>query len=348
MASVSQCTPVLIDDLETDRWGLFVDDHPEATIFHDRRWLQAIANTFGYEPYHHLIYGPDGDRPVAALPAFAIRRGLGKTLVNPFCEYGLPLIAESVDDASVLECLTELGGRFDALFLKDTQWSSVHGYNQAGYGAVQTGITRRLSLDDSFDDIWSSRFDRKVRSRVRVAEERGFDVAIGTIEQFYRQYVSTMARLGSPPFPLAFFRELRRQFGDVVRPLVVTLDGTQVASMFTLSWGDELILWGHASKQEYWDAHPNELLYTRAIERACNDDLQVVDFGRSRRGTGVDEFKKDFGGEEYWLTTFVSPPHRSGHASLGSYEQFAPVTKRLSPLITHPRIGPELKRYIHE
>ena len=336
-----------VDEASTPEWTVFVECHPRATVFHSLGWLRAVGATFGYEPNSRLAYDRRGN-PVAAVPGVRVRDGVGHSVLNPFCEYGFPLVDDSIADERVLSALRSTVGPLESRILKEVEWSSVNGYFEATYGGVRTGTSQRLYLDRPFEELWESTFKQQIRQRVRTARDHEVRVSEGSLREFYRLYLATMSRLGSPQFPLRFFEELDDRLDNVVTVLLARVNGRPIGALFTMEWRETTYIWGNGSTEDGLHHRPNHLLYTTAIERACNRGHSVVDFGRSRYGTGVHEFKAQFGGVAHPLASFVAPPHRSSRASLEGYGRLAPITRRLAPIITHPLIGPRLKRMIHE
>lgn len=331
-----------------DDWTRFVADHPDATPFHSKAWLNAVADTFDYRPESVLLYGDGGDDVLAAIPGFRIPDLLGPSVVNPFCEYGFPLLAEGVRSGEILSALAEAAPRFGARIIKDTAWSTVGGYNGQGYGAVVTGTSARLPVDVPYDTLYERVFDNEIRRGIRTARERGFHTEWGTIAEFYPLYMRTMQRLGSPQFPRTFFESMDAHFGDGFRVRVVRGDDSPVAALVYLVANGMTSLWNSGSNERFWDAKPNHLLYASAVEEACEGDGTIIDFGRSGEGSSVAEFKRHFGGQSRRLISYVTPPHRASRASIEQYAAIQPITRRLAPLITHPAVGPRLKEYIHE
>ena len=324
-------------------WETFVEDHPTATVFHTPEWAAAVETAFGYEPRHTLFTDTDSDAVRALIPGFSVREGIGHSVINPFCEYGFPLVDEETTPVSVLSALED-----ETRIVKDAGWSGVNGYNQAGYGGVSTGTTIRLSLDRSFETLWESAFEKDIRRCVRTARDHGVTVTEATVNEFYPLYIETMRRLGSPQFPETFFVSLADRLEDGATVLLAERAGEPIAGVFLFEWDNTTMVWTPVSERAHWDHRPNHLLYVESIERACRAGRSVVDFGRSRRGSSVHDFKAQFGGFEYPLVSFVRPPERAGRASLDGYGQLAAITPRLAPLITHPTVGPKLKGFIHE
>jgi len=345
MPNPYECRPVSTAD--RDRWKAVVDDHPSSTVFHSWAWLSAVESAFRYKPAHRLVYETGGSEPVGAVPGFSIPSVSGRTIVNPFCEYGFPLVVDAVETTPVLRALGATVGTLGARVLKDAGWSSVSGYNQAGYGAVRTGEVIRLDTTRQYEAVRESSFTGEARRCVRLASEE-LTVRPGSVEEYYPLYLDTMRRLGSPQFPEAFWRDLAAELGDGLTVFIAERDGEPIGGILLVDFGGVRMIWSNASRQDSWETHPNHLLYATAIEDACLTDIETVDFGRSRPGTGVHDFKGQFGGRRSPLASFVTPPHRSGRASLEGYGRAAAVAERFSPVITNPIVGPQLKRFIHE
>ncbi|WP_049999117.1 lipid II:glycine glycyltransferase FemX [Halococcus sediminicola] len=324
-------------------WSAFVESHPAATVFHTAGWASAVETAFGYDPAHRWLADRSG-AVRAVIPGFAVGEGLGSSVLNPFCEYGFPLVDEDISDAAVLSALDD--GR--TRIVKDAGWSGVSGYRSTGYGGVPTGSAIRLALDRPFETLRESAFDRDVRRCVRTARDHGVTVRDGTVEEFYPLYLATMRRLGSPQFPERFFTALADELGTGVTIRLAERAGETIAGVLLFEHGETTMVWTPVSRRAHWEHRPNHLLYAEAIERACAAGRSTVDFGRSRRESSVHGFKAQFGGVEYPLMSFVTPPHHASRASLDGYGRLAPLTQRLAPLITHPTIGPKLKRAIHE
>ena len=340
---------------DRDRWQSVVAAHPSATVFHTWAWLTAVDAAFGYDPDHYLVYETGGSDPVGAVPGFSIAGLDGRTVVNPFCEYGFPLLDADadVDPVAVLRALAADVGPLGARVLKDAGWTGNRAYNAAGYGAVRTGEVIRLDTDRPFEEVRERSFTGETRRCLRSARDGGVTVRPASVEEYYPLYLATMERLGSPQFPERFFRDLAGELADDLLVLVAELGGEDtdddpIGGILALDYDGVRMIWSNASRRDAWDLHPNHRLYAATIEDACETGIEVVDFGRSRPESGVHDFKQGFGGQPSPLASFVTPPHRSGRASLEGYGKAAAVAERFSPVFTHPAVGPRLKRFIHE
>lgn len=339
-------TKPLTGDREAD-WHEVVKGHTTSTPFHSLAWKRAIESTFGYEPHYRLWY--DGSDPVAAIPAFSVPEFGGQSLTNPFCEYGHPIAKTPTMAADILADLDDGLGWFDSVVIKDATWTGIRGYNPAGYGGVETGTNRRLRLNRPFEDLWEIVLDRSLRKNVRKAKDSGLRIEdTEDNSRYYEIYLETMERLGSPQFPLAFFNALDREFEKDSHTLIAMDGDDAIAGLHYLQWDGTCSLWSNASRSDAWERRPNDLLYVNAVRRAAETGAQVVDFGRSEPGSGVDDFKRQFGASAYPMTSYVYPPRHTPRASVTSYKRLAPVTRALSPIVTHSSVGPRLKWWIHE
>jgi len=319
-----------------------------ATPFHSLAWRDAVSATFDYTPRYRLWYR--GDDPVGAVPAF----DASGSLVNPFCEYGFSLLADDGSPGELLCALAESRSRQKTLLIKDADWTGIVGYNATGFGGIETGTARRLDVDTDISALREHVFDRSLRKNVRAARNRGLsvrrsDLGDDDLDTLYDLHLQTVRRKGSPQFPREFFGALASSFEDDAVLYVAELDSEPVGVLLGFDHRGTRSLWTNASASDSWDVRPNDVLYYRAVcDAAERSGLSVVDFGRSEPGSGVDRFKRRFGGQASQLTTLVAPPHRVGEADVSGLRSLQPIARRLAPIITHPAVGPRLKEYIHE
>lgn len=329
-------------------WKAFVEDHPHATPFHTQSWKHAIESAFGYPSRYRIIRISNSDGVAGVVPSFDTAMLLGENLTLPFAEYGYPLLTSDIDPINILDSLSKDVGSFGAYIVKDAPWSGITGYKDTNYGGVITGLTFRLTLDETYDQLSETRFDGEVRRAIKNARESDVKVRTAGVEEYYPIYVLTMRRLSSPQFPKSFFESLTNNFGEYCTVLVAERHGKIIAGIMTLATDDITVIWSNASNADCWDYTPNHLLYATAVRIAIEQNQAVVDFGRTEPGSGVHHFKAQFGGNEFPLVSFVTPPHRVSRASLTKYRRLEPLIQRFSPIITHEKLGPVLKKWVHE
>ncbi|TPW09544.1 MAG: hypothetical protein FD129_2170 [bacterium] len=79
-------------------WGALIAADPDATIFHEPAFLDAMVQVYpGFRP-HHLVARDPAGHIKGALPGIAIDRpGMSQLLSLPFGSYGTPLVAAGAE-----------------------------------------------------------------------------------------------------------------------------------------------------------------------------------------------------------------------------------------------------------
>ncbi|WP_324759563.1 GNAT family N-acetyltransferase [Haloarcula sp. GH36] len=337
-----------LDPDRTDEWGQVLSHCQAGTAFHTLAWKRAIARSLQYTPAHRVGIDSTGEI-IALVPGFSVPEISGRTIVNPFCEYGYPLVNGKTRTKPLLEELESSLGRSSTLILKESPLSGISGYYPTGYAGIRTGVAFRLSTAVSYESLRETKFNADLRSSLRDATTYDLELRErNALDAYYPLYLQTMRRLGSPQFSRAFFEALLDEFDQAATVLVLESAGESVAGVFYLDYDGTRHVLSNASDPDHWEKHPNEYLYAEIIRRACEGECTVVDFGRTERDSSLFEFKTKFGGTVFPLISFVTPPHNVRRASVSQYKRLEPLSKRLAPLLTHPTVGPRVKRWIHE
>jgi FemAB-related protein (PEP-CTERM system-associated) len=165
-------------------------------------------------------------------------------------------------------------------------------------------VTMVLPLASDAERMWKT-FGGKLRNQIRKAEKEQLQtqwVGVEGVPDFYSVYVHNMRDLGSPPHSMAFFQYLLQTFPEA-QILLVRRDTQVIGGGLCLGFQDTMLVPWASSLREYFRLCPNNLLYWEAIRTACTRGLQRFDFGRSSRGSGTYNFKKQWGALEeplYW------------------------------------------------
>jgi len=89
-----------------------------------------------------------------------------------------------------------------------------------------------LNLNQPLEDIWKS-FDKKVRNSIRKAEKNHVKVVEGNrkdLEEFYKLYLNTMKKLGSPPHSFDYFDNIFKFCSKNVKLLFAEYDDKKIAA----------------------------------------------------------------------------------------------------------------------
>lgn len=173
-----------------------------------------------------------------------------------------------------------------------------------------------LDLAGGFDEVWTRRFSRKVRSWCRKAERRitvEWDDSgrlIPVFDTLYRQSVVRWATQQREPLALARWRAQRQnpqrkfelvaeRLGPTCRVGVAWRAGEPAAAIIVLEHGEYSKYWrGAMNKELAAGTGANELLHRMAIEHACLTGRRFYDMGETRPGSSLARFKRGFGAED--------------------------------------------------
>jgi len=297
-------TPVAINaaDLtqagERARIDTYVRAHPDATPFHLTGWNVAVARACGQTA--HCLIAEHADGTLAGvLPLTEIRSPLfGKALVSAgfAVDGGILTNRDAIADALAASAWA-LAERLGCPSLE------LRGGPAPGEGWIvdettYLGFSRDLAKDDEAELL---AIPRKQRADVRKSLDADLDIAIGRMPQdlamHYAVFSESVRNLGTPVFPARLFREIAAELGEHADVVTVSKDGKPHASVFSLYLnGTVYPFWGGGTR-EARALKANDRLYYELMRHARGRGCTRYDFGRSKAGTGVAAFKKNWGFE---------------------------------------------------
>jgi hypothetical protein len=204
---------------DKDRWNAFVRANTDAQVYHLWEWGDVLCRTYKYERYY-LAVTCDGDI-IGALPFLLIRSSVfpDKLVSLPFCGYGGPLLANSLDTATAENALRMLLQNLksvarilnvDYIELKPPPVFSSSILSAFGFAASQRYLTFRIDLRKSESKLWQN-LKRDVKRRVTQAMKTGIEIkSVGAdnLQEYYDIYLSSMKRHGSPPHSYDLFKNI--------------------------------------------------------------------------------------------------------------------------------------------
>jgi FemAB-related protein (PEP-CTERM system-associated) len=330
-----------LEPADFSRWDRFVSACPEATFFHRAGWKTVIERAFAHRT--HFLYAEEGGLIQGVLPLAEIRSLLfGHTLVSlPFCVYG-GIAAQSERARQALdETARALAEKLRVDHLEYRCLTPQH----ADWVHKELYVTFRKEIDA---DVERNLLDipRKQRAMVRKGIKAGLKGEIDEgVERFFAAYAASVHRLGTPVFSKRYFQILREVFGADCEVLTVTQDGQLVASVLSFYFRDEVLPYYGGGTAAAREVAGNDFMYWDLMRRACERGIRMFDYGRSKRGTGSFDFKKNWGFEpqplhyEYLLVKGKRVPE---HNPLNpKYSVFIKLWQRL-PLPVANLIGPHI------
>lgn len=329
------------------RWDDFVRDSPCTTFYHQTGWRNVIERTYGHKPYY--LFAEENNQILGILPLFLINDMFwGKRLVSlPFCSYGSICSGDKSAAEAMMaqanELMMHLNTRYVELRCLDDDIVT----DGLPVNDLYSTYLLRLSADP--DIIWRQ-MNQKRRNTIRKAVKYGLTIVSSKddVEDFYGLYAQNMRDLGTPVHNAIFFRELKTEFPDNVRAMLVQYEGKIIAGIHLLLFNGTLTSGWAASLRDYLYYAPNDLLYWEAIKYGCEQGFEYFDFGRSLAGAGSARFKKEWGSAEVklkycYLLNTDKMPHLN--PSIPKYARLAKIWRRL-PLTIANRLGPLIRKSI--
>jgi FemAB-related protein (PEP-CTERM system-associated) len=116
--------------------------------------------------------------------------------------------------------------------------------------------------------------------------------------RFFDLYADNVQRHGTPALPRRYFEELRRVFGNDCEVLtVLDREGRPVSSVMSFSFRDTVMPYYAGDVPAARELAANDFKYWELLRRAGERGARTFDYGRSKRGTGPYDFKRNWGFE---------------------------------------------------
>ncbi len=328
------CPVYEIDPLQDPRWTHLADSHSLADVFHTRGWMAALHATYGFRVRALTTSPPGAGVLTDGLPFCEVRSPwTGKRLVClPFSDYCGSLGSEKI--------LTD-GLRAKAEERK-VRYAEVRAAGTAaapdGYSVSQKFLRHAVPLEGGPDAVYRRFHKDSVVRKIRRAEREGLRIekSVGeeALEAFYRLFVRTRRRLGYPPPPLRWFRNVIAFAapGAASIHLARTPGGEAIGTLFLLRHRATVYYKYGASDERFHPLGPMPFLFWNAMREGCEQGLTQMDLGRSDLdGSGLAEFKRRLGGvqadAEYWRTP--QGPAAAPGSSSGSGRMASAIFRRL-------------------
>jgi FemAB-related protein (PEP-CTERM system-associated) len=326
------------------KWDRFIDETPDATFFHRAGWRDVLENVFHHRS-HYLVAERAGAIR-AVLPLAQIKsRIFGHSLVSlPFAVYGGPVGTDQDAKSSLIDAAVALGATLGVQHLELRNRIP----QRPDWPCQELYVTFRKALHRDVDANMKA-IPRKQRAMVRKGIANGLTSEIdASTERFFALYADNVHRHGTPPFPRHYFSRLKSVFGDACEVLTVT-DAEQrpVSGVMSFYFRDEVLPYYAGDTARARDLAANDFKYWELMRRACERRVRTFDYGRSKRGTGSFDFKKNWGFEpaplayEHRLYTLAAVPQNNPLNP--KYRAFIALWRRL-PISVANALGPSIVR----
>jgi len=326
---------------DTACWDQFVFGFPAATFFHRAGWKEVIERAFGHRT--HFLLAEENGAIQGVLPLAEIDSSLfGHSLSSlPFCVYGGIIASTEPARQALDEAAQMLAASLNVDFLEyrnrvpfHTEWPGKDLY-----------VTFRKTIAPDVETNMLA-IPRKQRAMVRkgIQAELASEIDNG-VERFFSVFADNVHRHGTPALPKRYFALLQEIFGNDCEVMSVVKDGQILSSVLSFYFRDEVLPYYAGDTLAARAVAANDFKYWELMRRACERGIKVFDYGRSKRGTGPFDFKKNWGFEpqplyyEYQLHRARAVPD---HNPLNPKYQFFIKAWQKLPLSLANLIGPHI------
>lgn len=334
-----------VSDRDAAAWDAVVAASPVGTLYHTYRWRHALQRSYGIETRYLAAVVGDDWQAVLPLAAIAPLGGRRAVISLPFANYGGIACRAEASPAAAMALLDAArshvrAGGYQYMELKHQDRLEHRSLiNKLHYFSLE------MPLNPDPEVVWTTSVDAKARNQVRKARKEGLTVTSGPelLPGFVDVYRRHLRDLGTPTHAGRWFTVLHELLGDQHDVILVSHQGRPIAGAWLFFYRDVAILHAAASLSRFNRLCPNNLVYWSAIELACRRGCRLLDFARSRTGSGTFHFKKQWGAEprqtfyQYVLNTAKRVPDMDPHNP--RYSLATRLWKHL-PLPVANRVGP--------
>ena len=321
-------------------WKSFVSNHPEANIFHHPRWIEFLAECYGYEPTIITAKNAEG-KIKAGIPLIKVTSYLtgNRWISLPFSDHCMPLFSDNKSLLLLTKKLTQIHKENNLKIELRWEYPQIHTkYFDSKH------VLDILPLATNTEEIFYN-IQKRTRKYIKAAEKTNLVIKSGNSNSFIRQYyqlqVLTRQRHGIPVQPRKFFdllgeRILENNLGKV---LLVYHNDECIAGKVILYWNKTLTFKYSASKTAFWDLNPNHLLSWEAIKWSIENNFRQIDMGRSAKSNeGLRRYKSKWGTKERELI-YTTLPGPSNTTKSGRIMKMMNIVIRKSPLFVTKIVG---------
>lgn len=368
--TVPRIRVVETDPAADPRWERFVARHPQGSIYHHPRWLQALNAEYPRKSIHLACEDSDG-RLLAILPmvytkglSFGPQHITGRRLSSlPRTPLAGPLSIDSQATAALLQAAVDLAQCQSGVQVQvKTQSAEFDGMlRELACVPWRLSYVLDISGDPDRPRCSSSAQRHRVKNAVNKATKLGLYVRVAEREDelraWYELYLDTMRRNTVPPRPYRLFLAL----WNLLRPaglMQLLLAERQehgvprmVAGSIIFTYAQTASYVFTGSKKEDLLLHPNDLIQWHAIHDAAQKGLHWYDFGEvSEDHQQLTLFKSKWGAEPVQMYRYYYPGPRAvgapARSEQGHLKMLASAGWRHLPLPVTARLGDRFYSYL--
>lgn len=327
-------------EIGIEEWAELVEEHPRATLFHTREWLQVLRDGFSRIEMRLYIIVDEENRPIGLLPMEFTQKAPfklgGSPLPGLFTPYQGPLLLDvpEVPVEEVLGLVVEiLKPHYFALSLSPDMRNSVPTDRASANWELRKTIIVNLTVGP--EKLWKS-FKAETRNQVRQAERRGVEIyepksLDDWVQDYYAMHEAVYLRQKmKPPAKPAFYQALWENLHSKgqLKVILARHEGKTIAGGIFPIYKDTMYFLDGASFREYSKLRANNLIQWYIIRWAAVEGLRIYDMVGANIPS-IAHFKRDFGGTEVEHSYFHMSKGLLGKVGYRLYQRYRHVLKRL-------------------
>lgn len=301
----------IINDLAGDKWNEFVYKHPQGNIFQTPEMFEIYKNTKKWKPTFLSVI--DGNKNVLGIMLIATEKKfegfLGK-LTARATVWGGPLVVNTEEKGEIFKLLLDALDKelknevIYVQFRNLYDFSDNKEYFKNNKYSYREHLNFLSDLTIGEENLWQKLTTAR-RNEIRKAEKEGIRVKLATnsseIEKSYNILKETYLRIKMPSLNKDLFEFTYRFLSskNMFNILLATYKDLIVGMLSLFVYKDRAYVWYAGSLSEYYNKHPNDMLYWEAMKWAHKNGYKIFDFGGAGspdKEYGVREFKRQFGG----------------------------------------------------
>lgn len=279
----------LAKNSDASEWNTIISQSPHGTIFHEWDWLKIAEKHTGTTLYP--LMGMKNGTCIGVFPLFFQKRGPIRMVFSPPPHTGLFYLGPALISPDILRqekkerIALDFQKSFDDFIQYDLHAHYIHislspaladprPFKWSGY-SIRPGFDYQVDLSRGAESLYSL-LDRKQRSDIKRAKERGMCFEIGGENEFEKildLMDSRYAQQGKiVKVSKSYFFDLFRKFKQNIVVSAIKVDGDVVTGTIHIVDGSTFYNWqGNPKPVNPLTPSPNDLLIWESIRYACDN-----------------------------------------------------------------------------
>lgn len=293
---------ICINPIEDKRWIQFISTHPESTIFHHPNWLKVLNRQYGFKVF--AVCTIDEKENITSGIPFCEVYSLThkkKWISLPFSDYCNPLYNTERDIFDLLRSL-KVNYKMHEVKALEINYPTL---KQSDFYLLRNSYIHLIDIAKDENTMMKT-FDRTKRQGIVKAQKLGLEVVLSReyteVLRFFNLHLITRRSKGIPIQPKSFFHRIHEHLikENLGFTIIVKKDNVDIAAGLFMNYNGVLTYKYNASRVEYQQYRPNNLIVWRAIQEGIKEGFKTFDFGKTDfDNKGLRNFKLGWGAKEY-------------------------------------------------